>query len=136
MIPAFEPIAPEAKALRRVRRSEIKSSGRVRKGVFLPRKSGKDRDGLSVSIENAALRAVHRAKYDDGEHCACYVTVGSVRELEPLAVVAEPEEDDPGHALIVGIPDLTVGIHELERAEYFASELAKRATPYTFPANE
>jgi hypothetical protein len=134
MIPAFEPIASEANALRRVRRSEIKSSGRVRKGVFLPSKSGKDRDGLSVSIENASLRAVHQAKYEDGEHRACYVTVGSVRELEPLDVVAEPDEGDPAHALIVGIPDLTVGINERERVEYFASELAKRAKPYTFPS--
>jgi len=136
MIPAFEPIAPEANALRRVRRSEINSLGRIRKGAFLPSKSGKDREGLSVSIENAALRAVHRAKYDDGEHRACYVTVGSVRELQPLDVVAEPDEDDPAHALIVGIPDLTLGINELERAEYFAGELARRPRPYTFPANE
>ena len=45
-------------------------------------------------------------------------------------------EDDPAHALIVGIPDVTVWINDLEKAEYFASELAKRATPYTFPANE
>ncbi len=136
MIPAFEPIAPEANALRRARRSEIRPSGRIRKGVFLPSKSGKDRDGLSVSIENAALRAVHRAKYDDDEHRACYLMVASVRELKPLDVVAEPDEDDPAHALIVGIPDLTLGINELERAEHFASELAKRAKPYTFPSND
>src|SRR5450759_1207943 len=108
MIPAFEPIAPEARALRRVRRSEIKSSGWVRKAAFLPRKSGKDRDGLSVSIENADLRAVHQAKYEDGEHRACYVTVGSVRELKPLDVVPAPDEDDPAHSLIVGIPDRTL----------------------------
>jgi len=104
--------------------------------VFLPSKSGKDRDGLSVSIENAALRAVHRAKYDDDEHRACYLMVASVRELKPLDVVAEPDEDDPAHALIVGIPDLTLGINELERAEHFASELAKRAKQYTSPSND
>ena len=75
-------------------------------------------------------------KYEDVEHRACYLRVASVRELEPLDVVAEPDEDDPAHALIVGIPDRTVGINELAKAEYFASELAKRAKPYNFPVNE
>jgi hypothetical protein len=134
MIPAFEPIPPEANALRRIRNSEIaSSSGRIRKGAFLPSKSGKDRDGLSVSIENAALKILHQAKYEDGDHRACYLTVGSVRELKPLDVEASPVEDDPAHALIVGIPDRTLGINEREVAEHLASELAKRAIPYTFP---
>jgi hypothetical protein len=95
----------------------------------------REKTAEGYTIENAALRAVHHAKYDDGERRACYVTVGSVRELKPLDVVPEPDEDDPAHALIVGIPDLTLGINELGKAEYFAGELAKRAKPYTFPAD-
>ena len=127
----------EANALRRVRRSEINASGRVRKGAFMPRKQGQDSDGLSVSIETAALSEMHRARFEGAqEHCACCLRVDAIRGLTPLDVVASGDDDDPAHALIVGIPDVTQGDDAIAQAEYFAGELAKRARPYTFPTGD
>jgi hypothetical protein len=125
-------ISDQANSLRGVRTSEINASGKVRKSAFMPRRDGQDRDGLSVSIEAAELSIVHQAKFESEGHRACQIRVISIRQLQPLDVVANPDEDDPGHALIIGMPDQTLGPDQLADVEHFAQELASRATTYTF----
>jgi hypothetical protein len=129
-------ISAEDNALRGARSSEVKDSGRVRKGAFMPRKDGQDRDGLSVSIETPVLATSHRAKYETSGHRTCLVQVRSVRAVPvvpSLDVKEDADEDDPAHALIVGIPDPTLGSENLRQAEFVAGELAKRARPYLWP---
>jgi len=110
----------------------MNASGKIRKSAFMPRKEGQDRDGLSVSIETAEIAALHRAKFESDGHKACQIPVGSVRELPQLDVIARPTAEDPAHALIIGIPDRTLGPAQLATVEHLAQELAKRATAYTF----
>lgn len=136
MTPAPERIPPEANALRRARGSHVKPSGKIRKYAFLPSMNGKDRDGLSVSIETPNLRELHRARYDGPEYRTCCITALSIRSIQPLDVRPDPDVEDAAHALIVGIPDVTLGDEEIARANYIADELAKRARPYTFPPAE
>jgi hypothetical protein len=124
---------PAANTLRRIRNSEINASGRIRKSAFMPRKGGQDRDGLSVSIETAELSNLHRNLFEAEGHRACQISVASVRELPALDVVSDPTQEDPAHALIVGLPDRTLGREQLAAVEYLAQELARRASGYTFP---
>lgn len=127
-------VADTANALRRIRTTEINASGKIKKAAFLPSRSGKDADGLSVSIEDWRLVELHRAKFESEGRRACCIRVSAVRRLDHLDVVADCDVEDPAHALITGIPDRTRGIAELAAAEHLASELAKRACAYTFPA--
>ena len=101
----------------------------------MPRRDGQDRDGLSVSIETEELSALHQVKFESEGHRACQIHVESVRELRPLDVVADPNDDDPAHALIIGMPDRTLGTEQLAAVEHLAQELARRATAYTFGGN-
>ena len=98
----------------------------------MPRRDGQDCDGLSVSIETEELSALHEAKFESEGHKACQILVESVRELRPLDVISNPNDDDPAHALIIGMPDRPPGRAELAAVEHLAQELAKRATAYTF----
>lgn len=125
------PILNSDKALRKVRRSEINAAGRIRKSAFMPRAQGQDSDGLSVSIENAALTTLHQQRFETTDACAVALLVGAVRGLE-LDVVPDPDPGDPAHALITGIPDRRVCRENLERAERFAEQLARLAASYTF----
>jgi len=99
----------------------------------MPRKGGQDRDGLSVSIETVELSNLHRNLFEVERHRACQIGVAAVKELPALDVVSDPTQEDPSHALIVGLPDRTLGREQLAAVEYLAQELAKRATGYTFP---
>jgi hypothetical protein len=132
-VPESEVRVPlDANALRKIRRSWIKGRGGVKKAAFMPRENGNDRDGLSVSIETPDLAETHRAHFDSGSFCACVVSAFQVRNLT-LEIVLAPEDFDPAHALITGIPDRTLGSEELARAERFAEKLAEVATEYRFP---
>lgn len=135
MTPARGGVPAAANALRRIRSSETNASGQIRKSAFMPRKSGQDRDGLSVSIETDELSSLHRNLFEAEGHRACQIRVTSVRELPELDVISDPTQQDPAHALIVGLPDRTLGQQQLATVTYLAQELAKRATSYTFPAN-
>jgi len=99
----------------------------------MPRKDGQDRDGLSVSIEDEQLTDVHKHSFETDGHRGCQIRVSSVREIPPLDVAPDPIETDPSHALIIGIPDRTLGVEQLAATEYMAQELSRRAGPYTFP---
>jgi hypothetical protein len=131
MMPTEVAVPDSAVALRKLRRSEINSSGRIRKQAFMPRAQGQDRDGLSVSIETTELQEVHRVMFETDDHRAARLKVIDIRGIE-LDVKADPDEQDRAHALIVGIPDRTLGRVELEKAERFAQQLARLATPYSF----
>lgn len=84
--------------------------------AFLLRDNEKD-SGLSVSIRSTAseCRALFSRTFGVAQ-----LTVSQVTELE-LAVVP----DEPHHANIVGIPHKD---DDADRAEWFASRLAERAT--------
>lgn len=79
---------------------------RVRKSAFIPRANGQDNDGLSVSRVGGKTLARLRRLKPDKEGVTLHV--GRVREISAngcrLDVEADPIEDDPDHALIVGFP--------------------------------
>ena len=122
-------ISDSDNALRRVRTTDVRVDGAVKKQAFLPRKGGRDRDGLSVSIQREALIEVHRMFFTAPGKRAAVVVVQAVRNLE-LDVVASATVEDPAHALIVGIPDRDT---EPLQAERIAELLAHAAGPYEFP---
>jgi hypothetical protein len=102
------------------------SDGRVKKQAFLPRKNGKDRDGLSVSILDQRYASLHRKKYEQPQKATASIVVSDVTGIG-LRVVDAPEDSDPRHALITGIPDPTLGDSQKRDAERFAQLLADRA---------
>ncbi len=122
----------EDTALRGMRASDKRANGRIKKSVFLPRSKGQDRDGLSISISDPAYVVLHRAKYEQPGKATASIVVKEVLKID-LNVVADPDETDPKHALITGIPDLTLGEAERREAERFAELLANHANIYTFP---
>jgi hypothetical protein len=123
-----------------MRKGDIRGGGRINKSAFRPRLNGQDRDGLSVSISDPEYLELHRAKYEQPGKATVSIVVGDVREIGRrigreivLDVVAAPD-DDPRHALITGIPDLTLGEAQKLDAERIAELLAKAAKVYEFPA--
>lgn len=108
------------------------ADGRIKKTAFLPRASGADRDGLSVSIEDVAYRDLHRAEFEGTGKLTASISVEAIVALG-LGVVPDPAPHDPRHALITGIPDRTLGDAEKLRATRFAEQLASRAKLYVFP---
>lgn len=108
------------------------ADGRIKKTAFLPRANGGDRDGLSVSIEDAAYRDLHRTEFEGTSKLTASISVEAIEDLG-LGVVPDPVPDDPRHALITGIPDRTLGDAEKLRATRFAEQLASRAKLYAFP---
>jgi hypothetical protein len=130
--PIHQQIAHSARALRRARESEINAAGRVRKGVFLPSRNGKDDDGLSVSIENAALCHSQRniCEEESGRCCVAF-EVGAVRAIG-LDVVSDPTEQDFTHALIIGIPNPSKSRENRELAERRAELLSKMSSRHVF----
>jgi hypothetical protein len=125
----------EDAALRGMRKSDIRANGRIRKGAFKPRSNGEDREGLSVSIHDPECLELHREKFGHPEKAVASIIVREVHEIG-LDVVPDADEEDPRHALIVGIPDLTLGDAQKAAAERFAELLANRATVYKFPPAE
>jgi len=128
------PILPADNLLRRMRESDVYADGRVKKAAFKPRKNGLDRDGLSVSVEDPQYRQQHRATFELPGKLTATIQVKAVYEIG-LDVRPDPDPSDPRHALITGIPDLTLGEKEQLEAERFAELLARHASQYTFPEN-
>jgi hypothetical protein len=118
-----------------MREGDIRSDGQIKKAVFMPRQNGMDRDGLSVSISDPKYLNLHRARYGQPGKATASIVVRDVREIG-LDVVADPDDGDPRHALITGIPDRTLGDGEKLEAERIAQLLASRATVYTFLTGE
>jgi hypothetical protein len=123
-----------ASLLRGARATDIKN-GRVKKAAFLPRANGNDRDGLSVSIRDEAYGDLHRTIYAKRDRATAIIGSDAVRDTG-LDVNRAPEEEDPMHALIVGIPDRTLGDQQRALAERYAEELARRAREYDHETGE
>jgi hypothetical protein len=115
-----------------MRKTDVRRDGKIKKAAFLPSSSGKDRDGLSVSILDPEYVDLHRAKFERPDKSTAKIIVADVRATG-LDVVASPDKGDPGHALITGIPDRTVGDDQMKEAERLAQLLADRASEYKFP---
>jgi hypothetical protein len=128
MQPAGLAVAHNARLLRRTRAKDVKSDGRIAKAAFLPRPE-RDRAGLSVSTENSQFRELHRAKYLVEGRAVIWIGASDVRAIG-LDAIEAPDEHDPCHALITGIPD--PGDNKVE-AERKAEQLALRAARYIFP---
>jgi len=114
-----------------MRDSDARKDGTVKKAAFLPSKNGKDRDGLSISIADPAFLEVHRAKFDQPRRATASIQVASIEGVG-LTVYPDPYPEDPRHALIRGIPDITIEAN-LAQVERIAELLAKQATVYRFP---
>jgi hypothetical protein len=108
------------------------ADGRIKKTAFMPRHNGADRAGLSVSIVDPDYSDLHRNKFHQPGKLTATIGVSSIRAIG-LDITEDPDHNDPRHALITGIPDLTRGDTEKREAERFAEQLAKRARLYTFP---
>ena len=104
---------------------------RVRKSAFIPRANGRDNDGLSVSIVGEGTLARIRRFRPDTEGVTLHV--GHVRDVSAngcrLDVAADPLNDDPSHALIVGFPARHPDESAQEKAVWnrLADLLARRA---------
>jgi len=127
-------VAGAALLLRGAREADIKN-GRVKKAAFLPRRNGNDRDGLSVSIRDEVYRDLHRTIYVRPGRATAVIGCDAVRAIN-LDVNPAPEYQDPMHALIVGIPDRTVGPQEQLLAERYAEQLANLAREYNHERGE
>ncbi|HEY3836897.1 MAG TPA: hypothetical protein VGL72_10015 [Bryobacteraceae bacterium] len=103
----------------------------MKKAAFLPSKNGKDREGLSISISDPAFLEVHRAKFVQPGRATAGIEVSSIEGLG-LTVHADPDPPDLRHALIKGIPDITIEVNLVE-VERMAELLAKCASVYQFP---
>jgi len=68
-----------------------------------------------VSIADAEYEELHRAKLELPDRSIAIIGVSEVREMG-LDVVADPDPDDPRHALITGIPDRTLGDQQTKEA--------------------
>jgi hypothetical protein len=74
----------------------------------MPRKNGKDNAGLSVTLVRPGTLGLLRRRLEAPLKEAVTLNVGRVRQVSvdgyDLAVVSDPVESDPYHALIVGFP--------------------------------
>lgn len=74
---------------------------------------------------------MHRAKFQQPGRAKAAIQVSSIEGLG-LTVLADPDPPDLRHALIKGIPDITIEAN-LAQVERIAELLAKQAALYKFP---
>lgn len=119
--------------MRGARSSDIKQDGTIKKAVFMPRKSGKDRCGLSLSIVDPTLAERHKKKFlSQADRAVVAISIHQIAALG-LEVKPNPDRADPRHCLVVGIPDPSRGLDQLAAAERLAQKLASCARRYAFP---
>jgi hypothetical protein len=114
----------------------VRSDRTVKKCAFIPRRNGKDDDGLSVSLRNLEneedLRARLRQPPPDrtlvGLQPGLVRTIKASEDCAALDVIPNPQPNDPHHCLITGIPT-GKGIEDIARANRLAELLAKIAKP-------
>jgi hypothetical protein len=121
--------------IRGIRRKEINHQTRkIKKSAFIPRRNGKDDDGLSASqpANDSRNSLMRRLNNSDGSFCS--FQAGSVRMTEEagirLDVCPFPTEVDPHHALIKGVP---TSQEQVATATRLAEKLAEIASEYTPP---
>jgi hypothetical protein len=121
--------------LRVFREDDInKKTRQIKKGTFIPRTTGKDDDGLSVTqplSDSRAQLAERLQRRQPEKDYFCTLSAGSIREVEVeainLQVCPARTASDPFHALIKNIPTDSASLAIRTR---FAELLAKAATEY------
>jgi hypothetical protein len=119
--------------IRAIRERDVnKDTRKIRKGAFIPRRSGKDDDGLSVSQPAGQSRSQLARRIQSQEERYCTLTAGEIRAISVDAVTLEacpaPTERDPFHALIKNVPTT---LEETAMATRFAQRLAEVSAEYT-----
>ncbi len=109
---------------------------RIRDEAFLPRKSGKDNDGLSVTAYREGVLEVICQNVGDPNRQGATLHCGHVRTIRAgdssLDVIADPIENlDPFHALITGYPPRNPAeeLSVTRLCERLAEKLALQARP-------
>jgi hypothetical protein len=119
--------------IRGIRRGEInQQTGKIKKTAFIPRRNGKDDDGLSVSQPANDSREGLMKRLSNVDGFFCKFQAGLVRLIEEgvirLDVCLFPTDLDPYHALIKGVP---VTKEQIAIATRLAEKLAAIASKYT-----
>src|ERR1035438_756546 len=99
-----KPIADQALMTRNIRESWInRQTGRIKKDAFIPRRNGKDDDGLSVSQPGGDSREKLIERMNNQYGFFCGLLAGSIRGIceqsTDLDVHPNATERDPLHAL-------------------------------------
>ena len=92
-----------------VREKEIdRQTGKIKKAAFMPRRNGKDDDGLSASQPANDNREALKNRLSNAEGFFCKLSAGGVRLIEEqqtsLEVCPAPTDLDICHVLIIGVP--------------------------------
>jgi hypothetical protein len=114
----------------------VSAVSRIRDEAFLPGKSGKDNDGLSVTAYRDGVLEIIRRMLGDPNRNGATLHVGRVRTINVdglmLDVKPDPiEGQDPYHALVCGFPPRSPGegLAVTRVCERLAEKLAKQARP-------
>ena len=118
--------------VRGIRKDEIsKQTGRIKKGAFVPRRNGKDDDGLSVSQPGNDNHEQLMARMENSSGLLCGLVAGNVRTIQEgnvsLEVCPNATERDPLHCLIQGVP---TNSEASAMANRLAERLAQISNPY------
>ncbi len=121
--------------VRAIRERDIhKETRKIKKSAFIPRRNGKDDDGLSVSQPAADSRSRLASRIQPPEERSCTLTAGEIRAISVDAVTLEvcpsPTERDTLHALIKNVP---TALEETAIATRLAQRLAEVSIEYTPP---
>jgi hypothetical protein len=121
--------------IRGIRQKEInRHTRKIKKEAFIPRRNGKDDDGLSVSQPANDSRERLMVRLSNAAGLFCEFLAGSVRRIEEgtirLDVCPSPTKVDPYHALIKGVPTSHA---QAAVATRLAQKLAAIAAEYVPP---
>lgn len=76
-----KPILAHDNLLLRMRDTDVYRDGRIKKAAFLPSSNWKDRDGLSVSVQDPQYKALHRAAFCVPGRLTAALAVHAVTEI-------------------------------------------------------
>jgi hypothetical protein len=122
--------------LRGIREGDIsKQNGRVNKRAFIPRRNGKDDDGLSVSQPNGENLEWLKARIGNTSGMFCSLFAGGIRGIKEtdrtLEVCPNPTEIDAFHSLVLGVP---TDLESTALATRLAQRLADISSVYEPPS--
>jgi hypothetical protein len=118
-----------------VREKEIDArTGKIKKSAFIPRRNGKDDDGLSASQPANDGRAALMIRLSNAEGFFCKFQAGHVRSIDEeqtrLDVCPDPTDTDIYHVLITGVPTT---LDQSKLANRLAEKLAGISLHYVPP---
>lgn len=114
-----------------------KETRKIKKGAFIPRRNGKDDDGLSISqpLSDSYAQLAVRIQPQEGHYCT--LSAGQIRAINvaeiKLEVCPDPTERDPYHTLIKNVP---TDPENAAVATRLAQLLAEASIEYIPPAKE